>query len=97
MRPPERSADVGECPQRRPQPRAQIRIQDALARAPKDIEVLYRSAVISSLSGRPDAAIDFLQKAIAGGYSKSRAVEDDDFAKLRNTSFFKQLVTSNTP
>ena len=77
--------------------RARARIQDALARAPKDIEVLYRSAVISSLTGQPEEALKFLQMAIAGGYSKTRAGEDDDLANLRNTSLFKQLVGSDTP
>jgi len=76
---------------------AQARIQDALARAPKDVEVLYRAAVIHSLAGRSDEAIALLEKAVEGGYSRSLANADDDLLSLRKLAVFKQLVSSQTP
>lgn len=76
---------------------AQNRLADALAKAPKDIEVLYRAAVIHALDGRHDNALRFLRGAIDGGYSRARASEDDDFAAVKDLPEFKALVTSPKP
>ncbi|MGH9217892.1 MAG: tetratricopeptide repeat protein [Vicinamibacterales bacterium] len=76
---------------------AQARIADAVAKAPKDIEVLYRAAVINALDGKPDEAIRFLRSAIESGYSRAVASEDDDFASLKGRPEFKALVTSPKP
>jgi serine/threonine protein kinase/tetratricopeptide (TPR) repeat protein len=76
---------------------AETRIQDALAKAPKDIEVLYGAAVIRALNGQTAEAMALLERAVAGGFSRSRVNEQDDFASLRKLAAFKKLVTSETP
>ena len=76
---------------------AHARIADAVAKAPNDIEVLYRAAVINALDGRHEDAISFLQRAIDAGYSRARAGEDDDLAALRNLPEFKALISSTKP
>jgi tetratricopeptide (TPR) repeat protein len=76
---------------------AQARIADAVAKAPSDIEVLYRAAVINALDGKPVEAIGFLRSAIESGYSRARAGEDDDFASLRDLPEFKALITAPKP
>ena len=76
---------------------AETRIQDALAKAPKDIEVLYGAAVIRALNGQTAEAIALLERAVAGGFSRSRVNEQDDFASLRKLAAFRKLVTSEPP
>jgi adenylate cyclase len=76
---------------------ARARIADAVARAPKDIEVLYRAAVINALDGKPDEAIRYLRSAIESGYSRARAGEDDDFARLKHLPAFEALISSPKP
>lgn len=76
---------------------AHARIQDALVRAPKDVEVLYRAAVIRALAGQVEQAMTFLEKAVAGGYSRSRVNEDDDLAGLRKFVAYQVMLSSQTP
>ena len=76
---------------------ARAHIADAVAKAPKDIEVLYRAAVIEALDGKPDEAIRLLRSAIESGYSRAVASADDDFASLKGRPEFKALVGSPKP
>src|SRR4029453_12991658 len=59
--------------------RAESRIQDALSKAPKDIEVLYGAAVIRALNGRREEAMALLERAVAGGYSRPRGKDENNF------------------
>ncbi len=55
----------------------------AVAIAPADPKVLYTRAAVHALCGQQSAAADWLQRALARGYSRTLAAEDDDLASIR--------------
>jgi serine/threonine-protein kinase len=75
---------------------ASARIDQALGIAPNDLNVRYRAAVVCALQGRKTEAIEHLRLAIAGGFSRDRASEDDDLASIRDLPEFKLLTTKKT-
>ncbi len=64
----------------------------AAAINPTSPDVLYRRAVVLALNGKPDAALKQVSEAIARGYSKQLAREDDDLSSLRSLPTFQTLV-----
>ena len=79
------------------QQQATARLNEAIRRAPNDIDVLYRAAVIQALQGRGDEAMQYLRRAVEGGYSRSRVNEEDDFSQLKTRSDFQSLVNPAKP
>ena len=77
--------------------RAGQRIDEALQKAPKDIDVLYRAAVIRALQGRSDEAITLIRQAVNGGISRARVGEEDDFGQLKTRADFQTLVNPAKP
>jgi serine/threonine-protein kinase len=57
-------------------------IQRALELSPENVEVLYRRAVVCALAGRRAEARETLERALARGYSRALAMEDEDVAGL---------------
>jgi serine/threonine-protein kinase len=55
----------------------------AAAMKPGDAEVLYTRAAVHALCGQPREAADWLERALAKGYSRELAREDDDLASIR--------------
>jgi tetratricopeptide (TPR) repeat protein/TolB-like protein len=54
----------------------------ALKEAPQNPEVIYRNAVVATLTGRLDEGRTFLDRALKAGYSASEAAIDDDLRAL---------------
>lgn len=54
--------------------------------------LLYYEAVVHTLGGRQDAALDSLEKALAGGYSAREATEDPELQPLAASRRFADLV-----
>jgi serine/threonine-protein kinase len=54
----------------------------ALREAPQNPDVIYRNAVVSTLTGRLDEGRTFLDRALKAGYSASEAAIDDDLRAL---------------
>ena len=77
--------------------KAGTRIDEALARAPRDVDVLFRAAEVHALAGRTDAALEALRAAVEGGYSRTRIAEEEDFSSLRSLAKFRELVQPNKP
>jgi serine/threonine-protein kinase len=71
-------------------------VGEAVRAAPTDINVRYRAAVVSALQGHTRDAMQHLELAIRGGYSRDRAAEDDDFAALKKLPEFQSLVAKKT-
>lgn len=63
--------------------------------APRDEQVQLRAAVVHALAGRTDAALDAIQRAIAGGISPRAVEEEYDFAKLRPLPRFASMVSTS--
>lgn len=68
------------------------RFNEAMTLAPEHPEVLYRGAALHALAGESSTALDFLERAIRRGYSRTRAIEDDDLSSLRSSGRFQTLV-----
>lgn len=64
----------------------------ALAKAPSDVEVCYRAAVVHALAGRGQTAIDLLERALALGWPPADAAADDDFRSLRGDARYSALI-----
>ena len=54
----------------------------ALKEAPQNPEIIYRNAVVATLTGRLDEGRTFLDRALKAGYSASEAAIDDDLRAL---------------
>jgi tetratricopeptide (TPR) repeat protein len=73
-------------------PKSRGHISTALAAAPENADVLYRSAVINALSGDISAALDDLDRAVARGFSRAVVAEDEDLSVLRAQARFQLLI-----
>ncbi len=71
---------------------ARQRIGEALRMAPADIQVQFNAAVVHALAGRSDSAVAALRDAVAGGYSTSAILAEEDFVSLRERPDFRALV-----
>jgi serine/threonine-protein kinase len=76
---------------------ARTRIDEALAKAPRDVEVLFKAAEIHALAGRTDPALAALRAAVEGGYSRTRIAEEEDFSSLRGLAKYRELVQPVKP
>ncbi|HEY0143224.1 MAG TPA: tetratricopeptide repeat protein [Thermoanaerobaculia bacterium] len=72
--------------------RARRSINTALRLDPSAISLRYKAARIAALRGDSAQALALLRGAIEGGYSVSDAANDPDFAAMRNTPEFQQLL-----
>ena len=70
------------------------RMRQALDLAPDDATVLRWAAVVHSLAGRHDAALDALEKAAARGMRRETAAGEEDFNAIRSSPRFKALVSA---
>lgn len=67
-------------------------MQRALAAAPDDGEVLFRSAVVYNHFNQTDPALSYLKKAADVGYSRALIRDTPDFEALQQSPQFKALV-----
>ncbi len=65
---------------------------EAVAIAPSSREALVRSAQVHARLNQPGAALKDLEAAIARGYDRRQAREEDEFAAIRNLPAFQKLV-----
>ncbi|TAK12159.1 MAG: tetratricopeptide repeat protein [Acidobacteria bacterium] len=76
---------------------ARTHIDQALALAPNDSEVYYRSAVIAALAREADRAVADLRKAIAAGYSVKLVKRDLDLRGLHDRPDYLAVVNAQRP
>jgi tetratricopeptide (TPR) repeat protein len=62
--------------------------------APHDEQVQLRAGVVHALAGRADAALDALERAIAGGIAPRAVEAEEDFVKLRPLPRFASMVST---
>jgi tetratricopeptide (TPR) repeat protein len=68
---------------------------EAVAIAPASREALVRSARVHVRLNQPDAALKDLEAAIARGYDRRQAREEDEFAAIRDLPAFQKLVSDD--
>jgi tetratricopeptide (TPR) repeat protein len=74
---------------------ARADVDRALALAPKDAEVYYRSAVVAALARDRPAALAALKSALAQGYSRELMGRDLDLQSLKGLPEFTALLSSS--
>jgi tetratricopeptide (TPR) repeat protein len=72
--------------------RAANSIAKALALAPDDVQVVYRAAVAHILLGRRESGLQYLERAVASGYSRAAVAQEEDFDGIRSSVRFRQLT-----
>jgi eukaryotic-like serine/threonine-protein kinase len=71
---------------------AREQLASALAVTPSDAEVLFRAAILFNHFGEQEKTLEFLGKAVAGGYSRNVIRDTPDFDHLKNDSRFRALL-----
>ena len=64
----------------------------SLALKPQDPNLLFNAAIVYNKFGEEDAAIRWLQKAVAAGLPKSDLLESPNFDNLHGNSRFMQIA-----
>jgi quercetin dioxygenase-like cupin family protein len=73
--------------------RARATMEEALAREPDAWQGQYNAACFEALAGEPDAALEHLQRAVAGNPAAAEsAAADDDLASLRSNPRYAEIV-----
>jgi tetratricopeptide (TPR) repeat protein len=68
-------------------------VQEAYELAPDDSRILYYLACFNALTGHKDVALDYLQRAVAGGfYSPTHIARDPDLESLRGTPEYEAVL-----
>jgi tetratricopeptide (TPR) repeat protein len=62
--------------------------------APRDEQAHLRAGVVHALAGRAEAALDAIQRAVAGGISPRAVSAEEDFAVLRPLPRFASMVSN---
>ncbi len=68
-------------------------IQNSLSIDPENPQSLYNKAVIESLAGQPQKALQSLDAAFKKGFPPLQAVSDPELSSLQNRPDFQQLVS----
>jgi tetratricopeptide (TPR) repeat protein/TolB-like protein len=75
------------------QSEALVEIAATLERAPKDVSVLFRAALVHELAGDRAAALQKLEAAVRSGYSTVDIRRHPDLARLREDPRFVDIMT----
>jgi len=74
--------------------RAERHAAEAMALAPANRDVLFRSAKVFALTGNNSAAFDALKRAVEGGYDREVARHDPELAPLRSLPEFERALSA---
>jgi len=72
---------------------ALVSIKRAIVLEPRNTTLMYQEAVVYTLIGDIDRALEHLSHALVHGYSRSEAERDPDLEALRNRTEYKALFT----
>jgi len=67
----------------------------ALALAPDDKSILFNAALTSELAGERAKALQFLRKAVLGGYSPNEIATEPELGQLRQDPSYQAIVSLN--
>ena len=76
---------------------AQTHLKLALETDPTNANALYQAAVVANLRGDRNAAVSWLTRAIAAGYTATDAARDPEFSNLRKDPRFLKAVYGEKP
>ena len=78
--------------------KARLSIGQALAIAPKDVDVLSAAAEVYTLAGEQQKALDCLKNALEGGYSRFELEANPELAGLRKDPRYREIMAeARTP
>ncbi|APP85591.1 hypothetical protein BI317_16850 [Xanthomonas hortorum pv. gardneri] len=71
---------------------AQRRLMEALALAPEDAEVLFRATLVSELTGKREAALDYLRRSFSKGFPAHMIASEPDLLSLRRDKNYHYIL-----
>ncbi|HMG35688.1 MAG TPA: protein kinase [Blastocatellia bacterium] len=71
-------------------------ISKALGLEQYNTTIMYQRALVGALCNEPDSAMEWLEKALSCGYSRSEAERDPDLESLRDREDYKALFAGGT-
>jgi len=74
--------------------RAERHATEAMALAPANRDIMFRSAKVFALTGNRPAALDALRRAVERGYDPAVARRDPELASLRSTAEFERVLSA---
>jgi serine/threonine protein kinase/Flp pilus assembly protein TadD len=69
-------------------------ISKALASAPKDFQIMYDAAIVYHLAGQQTKALDYLGRALNGGYPVRAIRTDPEWTSLKGDPAFQKLIAA---
>ena len=69
-------------------------LQKALPLAPKDYQLMYNAAIVYHLAGQQPKALDYLRRAVDGGYPAQSIRMDPEWASMKGISEFQEIIGS---
>jgi serine/threonine-protein kinase len=73
---------------------AEVELKLALKADPTNSDALYQAAVVANLRGDPDAAIGWLEQALASGRPAADSARDPELANLRDDPRFRKALNT---
>jgi serine/threonine-protein kinase len=70
-------------------------LDEVLKYAPNDKNILFNAAIVSELTGNRARALEFLGRAIQGGYSLNEIAAEPELGKLRQDPSYGAVVSRN--
>jgi serine/threonine protein kinase/tetratricopeptide (TPR) repeat protein len=70
-------------------------LEKALSLAPKDAQLMYNAAIVNHLAGQQTKALDYLRRALDGGYPVESIRADPEWTAWKSDPAFQQLVSPN--
>ncbi|MGA8182917.1 MAG: protein kinase [Terriglobia bacterium] len=71
-------------------------LQEALSLAPKDYQLMYNAAIVYHLAGQQTQALDYLRRAVGGGYPAQSIRIDPEWASMKSNPGFQEIIGSET-
>jgi tetratricopeptide (TPR) repeat protein len=78
------------------EPEAREQMRRALEIAPADADVLFRAAILYNHFGDTQKTLDFLNKSVAAGGSRTEIRDTPDFDQLKDDRRFRALLPSDS-
>jgi serine/threonine protein kinase/tetratricopeptide (TPR) repeat protein len=68
-------------------------LEKALSLAPKDAQLMYNAAIVYHLAGQQSKALDYLRRALDGGYPVESIRADPEWTTWKSDPAFQQIVS----
>jgi serine/threonine-protein kinase len=72
-------------------------LQKALSLAPKDYQLMFNAAIVYHLAGQEPRALDYLRRAVEGGYPAQSIRIDPEWTSMKVNPEFQKIIGAEKP